>query len=63
MSDDAAPSQRRPARRRHRGRDLPDDLKAMLRPYDPALMEAYAVNRVGNSVKNDTEQCIEPVVD
>ena len=23
-----------------------DDLKAMLKPYDPALMEAYAVNRV-----------------
>jgi putative SOS response-associated peptidase YedK len=34
-----------------------DDLKAMLKPYDPALMEAYAVN----SVKNDTEECIEPV--
>jgi hypothetical protein len=22
-----------------------DDLKALLKPYDPALMEAYAVNR------------------
>jgi putative SOS response-associated peptidase YedK len=32
------------------------------RPYDPALMEAYAVNRAVNSVKNDTEECIEPVV-
>ena len=27
-----------------------DDLKAMLKPYDPALMEAYAVNRAVNSV-------------
>jgi putative SOS response-associated peptidase YedK len=32
-------------------------------PYDPALMEAYAVNRAVNSVKNDTEECIEPVPD
>jgi putative SOS response-associated peptidase YedK len=40
-----------------------DDLKAMLKPYDRDLMEAYAVNRAVNSVKNDTEQCIEPVVD
>ena len=28
---------------------------------DAALMEAYAVNRAVNSVKNDTEECIEPV--
>jgi putative SOS response-associated peptidase YedK len=27
------------------------------------LMEAYAVNRAVNSVKNDTEECIEPVAD
>jgi putative SOS response-associated peptidase YedK len=40
-----------------------DDLKAMLKPYDPALMEAYAVNRAVNNVKNDTEECIEPVPD
>jgi len=40
-----------------------DDLKAMLTPYDPALMEAYAVNRAVNSGKNDTEECIEPVAD
>ena len=38
-----------------------NDLKSMLKPYDPALMEAYAVNRAVNSVKNDTEECIEPV--
>jgi putative SOS response-associated peptidase YedK len=31
------------------------DDKAMLKPYDPALMEAYAVNRAVNSVKNDTD--------
>jgi hypothetical protein len=40
-----------------------DDLKSMLKPYDAALMEAYAVNRAVNSVKNDTEECIEPVAD
>jgi putative SOS response-associated peptidase YedK len=39
------------------------DLKALLKPYDPALMEAYAVSRAVNSVKNDTEECIEPVED
>jgi putative SOS response-associated peptidase YedK len=31
------------------------------RPQHPALMEAYAVNRAVNSVKNDTEECIESV--
>ena len=39
----------------------PDDLKDMLKPYDPALMEAYAVNRAVNSVESDTEDCIEPL--
>jgi putative SOS response-associated peptidase YedK len=39
------------------------ELKALLNPYDPALMEAYAVSRVVNSVKNDTEECIEPLED
>jgi putative SOS response-associated peptidase YedK len=38
-----------------------DELKSLLRPYDADLMEAYAVNRVVNSVKNDTEECIKPV--
>ena len=38
----------------------PATLKAMLKPYDPALMEAYAVSRAVNSFKNDTEECIEP---
>ena len=41
----------------------PDELLALLRPYDADLMEAYAVSRVVNSVKNDTEECIEPLAD
>jgi len=28
------------------------ELKALLKPYDASLMEAYAVSRVVNSVKN-----------
>jgi len=40
-----------------------EELKALLRPYDANLMEAYAVSRAVNSVKNDTEECIEPVED
>jgi putative SOS response-associated peptidase YedK len=38
-----------------------DELRAMLQPYNANLMEAYAVSRAVNSVKNDTEECIEPV--
>jgi len=38
----------------------PAELLAMLKPYDPKLMEAYAVNRAVNNVKNDTELCLEP---
>jgi putative SOS response-associated peptidase YedK len=40
-----------------------DELRAMLRPYDAALMEAYAVSRTVNSVKNDNEECIKPIDD
>jgi putative SOS response-associated peptidase YedK len=40
-----------------------DGLRAMLRPYDAGLMEAYAVSRAVNSVKNDTEECIEPLAE
>ncbi len=36
-------------------------LKAMLKPYDEALMRSYPVSRVVNSVKNDTEECIREV--
>src|SRR6187200_2808100 len=39
------------------------ELKALLKPYDASSMEAYAVSRVVNSVKNDTEQCIESLED
>jgi putative SOS response-associated peptidase YedK len=38
-----------------------EELKSLLNPYNADLMEAYAVSRVVNSVKNDTEECIEPV--
>jgi putative SOS response-associated peptidase YedK len=40
-----------------------DELRAMLRPYDAVLMEAYAGSRAVNSVKNDTEECIKPIDD
>jgi putative SOS response-associated peptidase YedK len=40
---------------------ITEDLKAMLKPYDPAFMEAYAVSRAVNSVKNDTQECILPI--
>ena len=30
------------------------------KPKNPALMETYAINRAVNTVKNDTEECIEP---
>ena len=36
----------------------PENLRSLLRPYDENLM--YAVNRKVNSVKNDTEECIQP---
>jgi putative SOS response-associated peptidase YedK len=37
--------------------------RAMLKPYDAALMKAYAVSRDVNSVKNDVETLIEPLAD
>jgi putative SOS response-associated peptidase YedK len=39
----------------------PDELRALLRPYDADLMEAYAVSRIVNSVKSDSEECIKPI--
>src|SRR5258705_3588344 len=43
-------------------KDAPiETARAMLKPYDAGLMKAYAVNRTVNSVKNDTEACIEPI--
>jgi len=38
-----------------------DDLRVMLKPYDPDLMKAYEVSRVVNSVKNDTPECVAPL--
>jgi putative SOS response-associated peptidase YedK len=38
-------------------------LRRLFRPYDPALMKAYAVSRVVNSVKNDVPECIAPLAD
>src|SRR4029453_8963865 len=38
-----------------------DDLRALLRPFDESLTDAYAVSRKVNNVKNDTEECIEPI--
>jgi len=40
-----------------------DEARAMLRPYDQALMRAYAVSRAVNSVKNDSEELIAPIED
>ena len=40
-----------------------DELRAMLKPCSEDLLEAYAVNRAVNSVRNDTEECIEPAAD
>ena len=37
--------------------------RAMLKPYDENAIKAYAVSRMVNSVKNDNEECIEPVDD
>jgi putative SOS response-associated peptidase YedK len=37
-----------------------DELRALLKPYNPFLMKSYEVSRVVNSVKNDTPTCIEP---
>ena len=41
----------------------PAQLRAMLRPYHPDLLKAYAVSRVVNSVKNDTPECVAPIGD
>ena len=38
-----------------------EEARALLKPYDEALMRAYPVSRVVNSVKNDTPECVEPL--
>lgn len=37
------------------------ELRALLRPFPAELMEAYEVSRAVNSVKNDTQECVEPL--
>ena len=37
------------------------DLKALLKPYDSGLMEAYEVDPFVNSPRNNSPECIEPV--
>jgi putative SOS response-associated peptidase YedK len=42
--------------------ELPADaLKPLLRPYEPARMDAYEVSTIVNSPANDTPECIAPV--
>jgi putative SOS response-associated peptidase YedK len=38
-----------------------DELRALLKPYPAERMQAVAVSRAANSVKNDSEECIEPI--
>jgi putative SOS response-associated peptidase YedK len=38
-----------------------EGLRALLKPFAAQLMRADAVNRAVNSVKNDSEECIEPI--
>ena len=38
-----------------------DELRALLRPYPAERMQAQAVSRAVNSVKNDNEECIQPI--
>ena len=37
------------------------DLRSLLKPYDSDLMEAYAVSRAANNVRNDNAECIAPI--
>ena len=38
-----------------------EQLRSLLKPYDAELMEAYAVSRAANSVRNDNPECIAPI--
>jgi putative SOS response-associated peptidase YedK len=40
-----------------------DTLRGMLRPCDEGLMRSYPVSRAVNSVKNDTEECVQEFED
>ncbi len=37
-----------------------DEVRTLLAPYNPNLMQSYEVSRVVNSVKNDVPECVEP---
>ncbi len=37
------------------------EAKALLRPFDAALMEAYPVSTIVNHYDNDSEECIRPI--
>ena len=37
------------------------ELRTLLKPYPAECMEGVAVSRAVNSVKNDTEECIQPI--
>ena len=38
-----------------------DELRSMLKPYPAERMQAIAVSRTANSVKNDSADCIAPI--
>jgi putative SOS response-associated peptidase YedK len=38
-----------------------EELRSLLKPYPAERMEGVAVSRAVNSVKNDTEECIQPI--
>jgi putative SOS response-associated peptidase YedK len=38
-----------------------DELRSLLKPYDSELMEACAVSRAANNVRNDNPECIAPI--
>ena len=40
-----------------------EQLRSLFKPFPEGLMQAVAVNRAVNSVRNDDERCIEPVAD
>jgi putative SOS response-associated peptidase YedK len=44
-----------------RGRHT-DELRALLQPYPSERMEAYPVSPIVGNVKNETKECIEPVL-
>jgi len=43
------------------GEAKPEALMGLLKPYDPASMEAFTVSRLVNSPGNDVEGCIQPL--